>query len=137
VPEHTFNFLGYTVGWCYSPKTGGPYLGERPSDQKIQRLCLEISEQTSRRWLWLETGELVGRLNRMLVGWANYFCLGTVAAAYRKVTAHACHRLRQWLVRKYKVRGSRWSRFWDRYLHETLGLVRLRRRPPGSACANA
>ena len=78
-----------------------------------------------------------GRLNRALRGWANYFCLGTVTAAYRKVTAHACHRLRQWLVRKYKVRGSRWSRFSDRYLHETLGLIRLQRRPPGSSWAKA
>ena len=27
--------------------------------------------------------EMVGRLNRMLRGWANYFCLGPVSAAYR------------------------------------------------------
>jgi hypothetical protein len=43
--------------------------------------------------------------------------------------AHACHRLRQWLVEKFKVQGSRWARFSDRYLHETLGLLRLRRQP--------
>jgi RNA-directed DNA polymerase len=126
-PDEPFIFLGYTIGRCYSPKTGKPYLGVRPSDKKIQGLYREIHEYTERRWLWLEPAEMVGRLNCLLRGWANYFCLGTVTAAYRRVTAHACHRLRQWLVRKYKVQGSRWSRFSDHYLHNVLGLLRLQR----------
>jgi RNA-directed DNA polymerase len=130
-PDEPFDFLGYTIGRCYSSKTGWAYIGVRPSDKKLQGLFRELHEQTERRWLWLGPEELVGRLNRVLRGWANYFCLGTITAAYGKVTAHACHRLRQWLVRKYKVRGSRWSRFSDRYLHEVLGLLRLQRRPPG------
>ena len=25
-PDERFNFLGYTIGTCYSPKTGGAYL---------------------------------------------------------------------------------------------------------------
>jgi RNA-directed DNA polymerase len=136
-PDEPFDFLGYTVGRCYWSKTGRAYIGVRPSDKKVQGLYRELHEQTDRRWLWLEPGELVGRLNRLLGGWANYFCLGTVTAAYGRVTAHACHRLRQWLVRKYKVRGSRWSRFSDRYLHEVLGLLRLQRRPPGCSRAPA
>ena len=128
-PDEAFNFLSYTIGRCYAPKTGRPYLGVRPSDQKIRGLNLKLSAQTERRWLWLEPDEMVGRLNQLLRGWANYFRLGTVTAAYRKVTAHACHRLRQWLERKFKVRGSKWSRYSDQYLHATLGLLRLRRQP--------
>jgi RNA-directed DNA polymerase len=130
-PDEPFDFLGYTIGRRYSSKTGQAYIGVRPSDKKILGLNREIHEQTERRWLWLEPEEMVGRLNQLLQGWASYFCLGTVTAAYRRVTAHACHRLRQWLVRKYKVQGSRWPRFSDRYLHTTLGLLRLQRRPPG------
>jgi hypothetical protein len=128
-PDEPFNFLGYTIGRCYAPQTGRAYIGVRPSVKKIQGLNLKLSAQTGRQWQWLDTEEMVGRLNRLLVGWANYFRLGTITAAYRKVTAHACHRLRQWLVRKFKVRRSRWSRFSDQYLHETLGLLRLRRQP--------
>jgi hypothetical protein len=64
-------------------------------------------------------------LNHRLVGWANYFCLGAVSKAYRAVTAHACRRLRQWLVETQKVQGSIWSRFHDRYLHADLGLINL------------
>ena len=132
-PDEPFDFLGYTVGRCYSPRTGQPYIGVRPSDKKIQTLKLKLREQTGRQWLWLEAGEMVGRLNRVLRGWSNYFRLGTITAAYRKVTAHACHRLRQWLVGKHRVRGSRWTRFSDRYLHEELGLLRLQRVPVGLA----
>jgi RNA-directed DNA polymerase len=134
-PDEPFNFLGYTIGRLYSPRTGGSYLGARPSDKKLQGLCLKISEQTERRWTWLNAEEIVGRLNRLLRGWANYFCLGTVTKAYRRVTAHACHRLRQWLMRKHQGQGSKWARYSDRYLHDTLGLLRLRRRPLNVSCA--
>jgi RNA-directed DNA polymerase len=136
-PDEPFTFLGYTIGTLYSPKTGRAYLGTRPSDKKIQALKLEIRALTDRRWLWLEPEEIVGRLNRVLRGWANYVCLGAVTAAYRTVTAHACHRLRQWLVRKYPRQGSKWARYSDRHLHEDLGLLRLQRRPYPSSCANA
>jgi group II intron reverse transcriptase/maturase len=128
-PDEPFNFLGYTIGRCHAPKTGRPYIGVRPSEKKIQGLNLKLSAQTDRRWLWLDVDEMVGRLNFILRGWANYFRLGTVTAAYRKVTAHVCHGLRRWLVRKFKVRRSQWSRYADPYLHQTLGLLRLRRQP--------
>jgi group II intron reverse transcriptase/maturase len=127
-PDEAFDFLGYTMGRCYW-QAGRPYIGVRPSAKKLQGLNRKLSEQTGPQWQWLEPGELVGRLNRLMRGWANYFCLGTVTAAYRKVTAHACARLRRWLTRKYRVGGSKWSRYPDRYLHEELGLLRLQRRP--------
>jgi len=126
-PDAPFDFLGYTVGRCYEARTGWAYIGVRPSAPKLQGLTRKLSEQTDRRWLWLDVDEMVGRLNRLLRGWGNYFCLGTVAAAYRKVTHHACLRLRQWLVKKYGRQGSKWSRYSDPYLHDTLGLLRLRR----------
>jgi hypothetical protein len=137
LPEETFNFLGYTVGRRYDPRSGWAYLGVRPSDHKVQALCREIHAQTERRWLWLDPEEMVGRLNRLLVGWSNYFCLGTVTAAYRRVQGHTCSRLRRWLARKHQVQGSGYARFPDRYLYATLGLAQLRRRPAARVWANA
>jgi RNA-directed DNA polymerase len=125
VPDESFDFLGYTLGRCYSTKTGRAYIGTRPSHKKIQRICREISEMTSRRWTLLDPADRVARLNRVLVGWANYFCLGPVSKAYRVVDAHARHRLRQWLCAKHKVKGQGTSRFPDEYLDQTLGLVKL------------
>lgn len=137
VPEETFDFLGYAFGRLYSPRTGGAYVGIRPSAKKIQRICAALSEQTQRRWLFLDPDEVVGRLNRMLRGWANYFRLGTVNAAYRVVDSHVCFRLRQWLGRRDRVQGSSRSRYSEPYLRRTLGLLKLEGRPRQRSCANA
>jgi len=134
-PDEPFNFLGYTIGRLYSPRTGGSYIGVWPSDQKLTGLCRRLRDQTTRSWLWLDVDEMVGRLNRLLRGWANYFCLGTVTKAYRAVTAHVRYRLRQWLRWKHKWRGWQYTRYADPYLHDKLGLLRLERRPLNLSCA--
>jgi len=69
--------------------------------------------------------EQVGELNLTLRGWANYFNLGPVSKAYRAVDAHVRGRLRRWLRSKHKIDSSGWSRYPDRYLYKTLGLVEL------------
>jgi RNA-directed DNA polymerase len=102
LPEETFDFLGYTIGRCYSKQTGKAYLGTRPSAKKIRRVCDAISESTGRHTILLSAGEQVARLNRLVVGWANYFCLGPVSQAYRVIDQHVCRRLRQWLCIKHK-----------------------------------
>jgi len=128
LPDDSFDFLGYTIGRCWSPKTGRAYLGTRPSRLRVQRLCREISERTDRRTQLLDLGEQVAQLNRMMVGWANYFCLGPVSHAYRSVDCHAAGRLRQWLRRKHKLQARGFTRFPDSYLYTKLGLVRLSER---------
>jgi RNA-directed DNA polymerase len=125
VPEETFDFLGYTFGRCYSPQTGRAYLGTRPSKKKVRKLCESLRVQTGRRFLLLETEEIVARLNRQLRGWANYFCLGPVSRAYRAVDSYVTNRLRRWLCKKHKVPGAGTSRFPDEYLYQELGLIRL------------
>jgi len=127
VPRESFDFLGYTFGRCYSTRTGNSYVSERPSKRKIQAVCRRISEVTNRQWCWRDTEEQVGQLNRIMVGWANYFCQGPVGKPYRIVTRHARNRLRRWLCRKHKVQtGEAITRYPDNYLYRELGLVQLR-----------
>src|SRR3954470_19423338 len=73
VPEGTFDFLGYTFGRFYLPRTGRPYLGVRPSAKVVARLRDEIRELTDWRHLRADVEDRVGRLNRVLRGWSNYF----------------------------------------------------------------
>jgi RNA-directed DNA polymerase len=128
LPEDTFDFLGYTIGRCWSSQTGRAYLGTRPSRSSVQRLCREISERTQRRRQAVSPEDQVAQLNRMLEGWSNYFRLGAVSKAYRSVDAHVTVRLRQWLRRKHKLRSTGQARFPDSYFYEELGLLRLSKR---------
>jgi RNA-directed DNA polymerase len=137
LPEETFNFLGYTIGRCYSRKTGRAYLGTYPSDKKVSKLIDEISRRTERSGTWQDPEELVGLLNRKIVGWANYFCLGPVSKAYGIVSRHVCQRLRRWLCRKHKVGGLGFAQFSDEKLYEDYGLVNLRQRTRNFSWAKA
>jgi len=125
VPGDTFEFLGYTIGECYSPRRRRLYLGQRPSPKAVQRICRAISEMTSRRWLGVSEEAMVRAINQRLAGWANYFQLGTVSHAYHAVDRHTTYRLRRWLQRKHQLGQRGRARFTFQYLTQTLGLIRL------------
>jgi len=125
LPDETFDFLGYTLGRNFEPRTGRSYLGARPSREKVSRLRDELSEMTGRNTTWMEVDEQIGRINHKLRGWSNYFCIGTRRQAYKSITVHVRHRVRQWLGAKYRVKGRGKSRLTNAHLHGELGLRRL------------
>jgi RNA-directed DNA polymerase len=125
LPEEKFDFLGYTFGRCYSPETGRSYMGTVPAKKRVQRVCAAISAETGQNKTLLDEVAVVAKLNRIMVGWANYFCLGPVSKAYRAVERHARRRLRQWLCAKHKLPWPSAKQYPDAALHSVLGLVYL------------
>ena len=125
LPEDKFDFLGYTFGRCYSPKTGRAYLGTVPAKKRVIRICQAISSETGRNRTLLDHKTVVTKLNQMMNGWANYFCLGPVSKAYKAVDRHACKRLRQWLCAKHKAQWPATGKFPEASLHAKFGLVCL------------
>ena len=88
VPEGEFDFLGYTFGRMFSARTGQARIGYRPSKKSIQRAVEKVHALTGRSDTWQETTTLVGKVNRTLRGWTNYFAVGTVSKAkYRALDA--------------------------------------------------
>jgi len=128
VPQETFDFLGYTFGRLWSPRTGRPYLGVCPSKKRIGRLCDKVTQATDRRSTSRSVEEVVSDLNPMVQGWANYFSLGSVSKAYQIVDAHVGGRLRMWLKAKHAVACAGKKRFTDAATAQRLGLLRLRGR---------
>jgi group II intron reverse transcriptase/maturase len=125
VPSETFDFLGYTFGEYRSSRTGRKLLCGAPSAKRVMRVCERISDMTSRQHGYLSEKQMVIELNRVLHGWANYFCLGPISAAYRKINSHVRYRFRRWWETKHKTRaGPRW--YWSPWLEQKFGLLQLK-----------
>lgn len=125
VPAETFDFLGYTFGEYRSARTGRKLLCGAPSAKRIARVCAKISAMTGRGHGYLSEEQMVLALNPVLKGWANYFCLGPVSKAYRKINSHVRYRFRRWWENKYGTRaGLRW--YWSPWLEQAFGLAQLR-----------
>lgn len=136
IPKQSIEFLGYTIGRLYR-WDGYSYIGTRPSNKSVQRICRAISERTASRWTWQDEPTMVKALNQRLTGWANYYRMGPVACIYWAVDQHARYRLRRWLCRKYKVQSKGTSRFSYEYLDQYMGLIRLTALPRNLSCATA
>jgi RNA-directed DNA polymerase len=129
--RESFNFLGYTFGPMRYRKDGHWYLGAAPAKKAVQRVKGGIRRilRPSNQAPW---EVVVGELNRLLRGWANYFGYGTRYLAYRAVDNYVYDRARHFLRRRHKVptRGTR--RFSAAIVFEELGVLRLRRLHLGS-----
>ena len=136
-PDEAIAFLGYRIGLNYRRNGTEAYIGTRPSKASVQGICRNISEQTAARFGLMASEDMVLKLNRMLSGWANYYCLGQVSPSYRAIDAHTTKRLRQWLTRKHKAKSEKYVRFSDAKLWEQYGLVRLAPTTKGFAWAKA
>jgi group II intron reverse transcriptase/maturase len=129
LPAESFDFLGYTFGRMYSPRTGGAYLGARPARKKVLGVCRRLNELVGQLPTCIQPEDLVRQVNQVLRGWANYFCYGTYTSAHQIVHMHVCRRVRRWLRRKFEGNGQGYRQYPESYLEQELGLLNIRKLP--------
>jgi RNA-directed DNA polymerase len=122
----SFDFLGYSLGPRWYPKTGGRYLGAAPSKKSVRRIKTKIGDLLSpgEKGAWPKVAQ---RLNRLLGGWSGYFGHGSVGPAYRAVNRHVEDRVRNFLRRRHKTPGRGIRRFPATLIFGKLGVLRLQR----------
>jgi RNA-directed DNA polymerase len=70
--DEGFDFLGFHIRRMRKRGTNKHYVYTVPSRKAIAAMRAKVSAATYRSTLHQDLGELLRRLNRMLVGWANY-----------------------------------------------------------------
>jgi RNA-directed DNA polymerase len=127
--RESFNFLGYTFGKMYSPRTGGAYLGATPSKKAIARLRERI-RSILRPGNMLPWEAITKELNATVRGWANYFGYGTVTGVRKAIDAYVGERVRAFMRRRHKIRrGGSMKPFAFQRVHAELGVYAISRAP--------
>jgi group II intron reverse transcriptase/maturase len=121
LPEGKFDFLGYSFGRFFGHR-GRWYIGTEISKKSFRRVHKKIHDETSRRWS-LDTAERrVETINRIVRGWCGYFDQGPIYEPYRRLRKYMERRIRRWLMKKHKRRGTGYRQYPDEFLYEELGL---------------
>lgn len=126
LPDEPLDFLGYRFCRQFR-KDGSGYLGTKPSPKSLKRIIRKIHDETSRRWMAKPAESRVKEINPILRGWANYFNQGPVIDSYETIRRYTERRIRRFLAKKHKLRGTGYKQYPDEYLYGTLGLFKLPR----------
>ena len=126
--RESFQFLGYTFGPMYWPRNGRRYLGAAPSRKAITQAKGHVRGLLSpgNQAPWEEVRE---RLNRLLQGWANYFCYGTLTKARREVQRYVWDRVRSFLRRRRHGAARESRRYSEARVFGEMGVLSLWRCP--------
>lgn len=126
-PGQSLDFLGYTFRYDQDQYGRGTrrYLNLQPSRKAMAREREALRQLINPKQSHTPLPELIGRLNRHLRGWSNYFELGYPRQAFGDLNHFVRYRLGKHLQRRSQ-RGWRPRQGVSLYAHlEHLGLVAL------------
>jgi RNA-directed DNA polymerase len=122
----SLDFLGFTFRYDRDLRgRGHSYLNVRPSKKSLVRAREKLRALVNTRQCFTPLPELLGRVNRFLVGWGNYFRHGYPAKSFRDLNAFVLDRLTRHVQRRSQ-RPFHPPKGVSYYAHfHKLGLVRL------------
>jgi RNA-directed DNA polymerase len=113
--DEGFDFLGFTIRrqWNRGTRKYSVYI--RPSKSAVQSVKDKVKIRTYRSTRYQDLDVVLRSVNRVLVGWANYFRYAVAKVVFSAIDNHAWGRLMRWVRAKYG--GQR-----------RMGMAELRRR---------
>jgi RNA-directed DNA polymerase len=130
IRQEDLSFLGFTIRWQRSPRTGRDYPHVEPS-LKARRKLHETIRPILNRWTMHQScTATVTQVNRVARGWSQYYRHGNCTRVFSAELYWLRQRLRQWLWRKYGRTHSLVSFFTDARLHGQYQLFALPTRAP-------
>ena len=125
--EGSFNFLGFSIRMSRGMRTGKPYPNVRPSEKSLMKIKTKLTQLTGRELTPIALEKIVGKVNRSLQGWVNYFHHRNSNQVLEKVKTHVEQRLRTHLMKRHKVkdRGMGEGRFPSVDLYRRYGLYKI------------
>jgi len=124
--EKGFDFLGFRFTRVPSEKHGKRVTYYFPSPKSVLRVKQKVRDRCGKQTTFVEPADVVRSLNRLLVGWRNYFRPSNAARAFAHVQGYVENRLRRFLRRREGKAGpGRYRDFPNEHLYEELRLVRL------------
>ena len=125
-PGQTLDFLGYSFRYDRDIN-GRPwrYWNLTPSRKALQRERSALRRMTGPEQCFTPLPELIGRLNRQMRGWGNYFSIGYPRMARRHINRYVRERLTRH-ARRRSQRGYKPAEGVSFYAHfKKMGLVYL------------
>jgi RNA-directed DNA polymerase len=126
VEGENLQFLGYNIGYGYDIHGRGTrYLRIEPSAKACKGQRAKVREQLSPKQSHTPLPDLIGRLNRQLRGWANYFRLGYPREAMRDMNSYVRAKL-TWHLQRRSQRSWRPPKGQSAYAYfNRMGLIQL------------
>jgi RNA-directed DNA polymerase len=106
--DEGFDFLGWQVR-----KYGGKFL-IKPAKRNVQNLLLKVRGIIKGSGA-MQQEDLIGRLNPIIRGWANYHAGQASKDTYSKVDSEIWQGLWKWACRRHPMKTKQWIK--DRYFH--------------------
>ncbi|MDN6350959.1 MAG: group II intron reverse transcriptase/maturase, partial [Yaniella sp.] len=106
-----FDFLGFNIRRYPNGK-----LLTKPSKTAMIRIRARLGQEVT-RLNGANAQAVIGTLNPILRGWANYYRTGVSQRSYNQLDSWLFDRLWRWALRRHPNKGRRWikDRYWGRY----------------------
>jgi len=120
-----FRFLGFSVRWQRSRRSGRAYAHIEPHAKSQQRLRDKVRGLLNHWTLHRPITEAVDEVNTLLRGWCGYFHYRQSTRVFNDIQHWVRDRLRRWLWRKHNRTKALWTDYPNGRLHGHYGLWRL------------